>query len=197
MIPALLQLTIQGRESDSKRENKEVEINTMMKTKWSVIIRSGGHHCIEWWKTDKGKRRGPDINMITLQERGSTLLCRSFLPKFCVISGVNTKILHDRCAWVHYGQAMRELARCLKNNYLFFCLMTYDDEYLMLSSRRIPSSSMLLTFSSEHIQKLGNQKHYNSLARRWSKTLQRGRYFWVAGGEEKSPVCHRHTKKVY
>lgn len=35
--------------------------------------------------------------------------------------------------------------------------MIHDDKYLMLSSRRIPSSSLHLTFASEQIQMLRNQ----------------------------------------
>lgn len=38
-----------------------------------------------------------------------------------------------------------------------FCLMIHDDEYLMLSSRRILSSSMLLTVALEQTQKLREQ----------------------------------------
>lgn len=53
-----------------------------------------------------------------------------------------------------------------------FSLMIHDDEYLMLSSRRNPSSSMPLTFASKQIQKLRNQKHHcDSLARGWSRAL--------------------------
>lgn len=144
--------------------------------------------------------QGPRHTSYYFPRKGQCPLTQDLLPKVYIISRVIIKsFMIDPHGWImvrppgDWPDALTTIT-C-------FCFMIHDDDYLMLSYSRIPSSSMPLTFASKQIQKLRNQKyHCDSLARGWSRASKWRGCFWAAKGEERTEpepsISQAHSKGI-